>query len=208
MAFALGRMKQMCRLVMVSSSTNSGCLLERVGSIKGYQSASPGLAHAKSIVCRQKSNGRAERAVKCIINALRLYLVFRKLNWVYALPFALWGLNDLRGAIVSYSPQQLVFGRDPFRIGEVAPHTVGGGLVGATDYFRRPQDQSQLIQTKLANFHVREYQAFLKKHPSLQFQGGDRVWVQNRTDQPGLHPRLDKVWHGPAEIFHKVSTNT
>ena len=36
-------------------------------------------------------NGRAERAVQSITDALRIYLVFRKLDWVYALPFALWG---------------------------------------------------------------------------------------------------------------------
>ena len=46
---------------------------------------------------RSQSNGRAERAVQSIINALRLYLVFRKLDWIYALQFALWGLNDIPG---------------------------------------------------------------------------------------------------------------
>ena len=47
-----------------------------------------GITHAKSIVYGPHSNGRAEWAVQCIINALRLYLVFRKLDRVYALPFA------------------------------------------------------------------------------------------------------------------------
>ena len=51
-------------------------------------------------------------------------------------------------------------------------------------------------------------QAFLKKHPSLQFREGDRVWVRNRTIQPGLHPKLDRVWQDPAEILRKVSKNT
>ena len=61
-----------------------------------------GITQAKSIEYRPQSNGRAERTVQSIINALRLYLVFRKLDWVYALPFALWGLNDLPGPIAPY----------------------------------------------------------------------------------------------------------
>ena len=81
-------------------------------------------------------------------------------------------------------------------------------LEDATEYFRRAHEERQLIQSKLVDLHAREYQAFLKKHPSLQFKEGDRVSVRNRTDQPGLHPKLDRIWHGPAEILRKVSTNT
>ena len=61
-----------------------------------------GITQAKSKVYQPQSNGRAERALQSIINALQLYLVFRKLDWVYALPFALFGLNDLPGPVVTY----------------------------------------------------------------------------------------------------------
>ena len=71
----------------------------------------------------------------------------------------------------------LLAGRDPIGFGEVAPLTVDTGLEDATEYFRRAQDECQLIQSKLVDLHAREYQAFLKKHPSLQFKEGDRVWV-------------------------------
>ena len=157
---------------------------------------------------RPQSNGRAERAVECIINALRLYLVFRKLDWIYALPFALWDLNDIRGPIAPYSPHRMVFGRDPIGFGEVPPLTVDTGVEDATEYFRRAQDERQLIRSTLVDLHARGYQAFLKRHPSLQFKEGDRVWVRNRTGQPGLHPKVDRIWQGPAESLRKVSTNT
>ena len=159
-----------------------------------------GITQAKSIVYRPQSNGRAERAVQSISNALRLYLVFRKPDWVYALPFVLWDLNDLPGPIAPYSPH--------WRFGEVTPLTVDTGVEDAIEYFRRAQDERQLIQSKLVDLHARVYQAFLKKHPSVQFKEGARLWVQNRTDQSGLHPKLDRIWQGPAEILRKVSTNT
>ena len=52
----------------------------------------------------------------------------------------------------------------------------------ATEYFRRAQDERKLIPSKLVDLHAREYQAFLEKHPSLQFKEGDRVWVRHRTN--------------------------
>ena len=91
-----------------------------------------GVTQAKSIVYRPQSNGCAERAVQSIRNALRLYLVFNKLDQVYALPLALWCLNDLLGPIARYSPHRQVFGRDSIGFGEVPPLTVDNGVEDAT----------------------------------------------------------------------------
>ena len=55
------------------------------------------------------------------INTLRQYLLSRKVNWLEALLLALWGLNDLPGAVAPYSPQRLVFGRDPIGVGDLPP---------------------------------------------------------------------------------------
>ena len=167
-----------------------------------------GITQAKSIVYRPPSNGRAERAVQSLINALRLYLEFRELDWIYVLPFALWDLHDIPGPITPYSPHRLVFGRDPIGFGEVSPLTVDSGVKGVTEYFCRAQDERQFIQSKLIDLHAQEFQAFSKNWPSLQFREGDRLLLQNRTDQPSLHPKLDRIWQGPAEILRRVSTNT
>ena len=86
--------------------------------------------------------------------------------------------------------------------------TVDTGVDDTTVYFCRAQDERQLIQTRFVDLHARKYQVFVKKHLSLQFKEGDRIWVRNRTDQPRLHPQPDGIWRGPAEILPKVSTNT
>ena len=31
--------------------------------------------------------------------------------------------------------------------------------------------------------------------------------MQNRTEQPGVHPKLYRIWHGPAEILGMISAN-
>ena len=101
-----------------------------------------GITQAKSMVYRPQSNWRAERAVQSIINALRLYLVFHKLDWIYALPFALWGLNDLPGPIAPYSSHRLVFGRDPIGFGKVPPLTVDTGVGGCDRVLPRGSGQT------------------------------------------------------------------
>ena len=126
--------------------------------------------YTKSIVYIPQSNGRAERAVQSIINALRLYVVFRELGWIYALPFALWGLNNLPGPIAPFSRHRLVFGRDPIMFDEAPPLTVKSGVEVATEYFCRAQDERQLAKQQLDHLHAQEYQAVLKKHPSLRFK--------------------------------------
>ena len=78
----------------------------------------------------------------------------------------------------------------------------------ATEYSCRAHGKCQLIRTKLVDLHAQEYQALLKKHRSLQSKEGNRVWVQNRTNQPGIYPKLDRIWQGTAEIPRKASTNT
>ena len=45
------------------------------------------------------ANGRAEVAVKLVVNSLRRYLAERKCNWVHALPLALWCLNDRQSSL-------------------------------------------------------------------------------------------------------------
>ena len=72
-----------------------------------------GIETHRGVIYRPSSNGRAENAVKAVVNSLRLYYEQRKALWVNALPLAVWAVNDLPGIHGPYSPHRLVFGRDP-----------------------------------------------------------------------------------------------
>ena len=95
-----------------------------------------GFEQAESIIFRPKSNGRAERAVQSTIITLPQYLLSRTVSWLQALPLALWGLNDVPGAVAPYSPHQLVFGRDPIGVGDLPRVPDSGGCEGATRFLR------------------------------------------------------------------------
>ena len=80
-----------------------------------------------SIIYRPKGNGRAEAAVRAIVQILRLALTERGQTWMQALPWALFQQNSLPGIIMPFSPHEIVFGREPPGLGDIPsckPHKV------------------------------------------------------------------------------------
>ena len=83
--------------------------------------------------------------------------MYGTLDWVYALPLALWGLNDLPGAVAPYSPHRWYFARNPLGLAISPPPTVDPGVEDAAKYFHRAQEERRLVQTKPTYLHTREY---------------------------------------------------
>ena len=148
------------------------------------------IEQANSIIYRPKSNGRAERAVQSTINILRQYLLSRKVSWLEALPLALWGLNDLPGAVAPYSPRRLVFGHDSKGVGKLPPVVDSEGCEDATRLFKRVAAERELVQERLESIHKKQFDKFLKADPPSVFVAGDRVWVQNRDEERGKLSRV------------------
>ena len=71
------------------------------------------------------------------------------MSWLEALPLALWGLNDLPGAVAPYSPHWLVFGRDPIRLGDLPPVVDSEECEDTTESFKRVAAEGELVQEKL-----------------------------------------------------------
>ena len=126
---------------------------------------------------------RAERAVQSTINTLRQYLLSRKVSWLEALPLALWGLNDLPGALAPYLPHQLVFGRDPIGVGNLPLVVDSEGCEDATQFFKRVAAEKELVQENLEAIHKKQLDKVLKEHPPSVVVAGERVWVQNRDEE-------------------------
>ena len=134
--------------------------------------------------------------------ALRQYLLSRKMNSLQALPLALWGLNDLPGAVSPYSPHRLVFGRDPLGVADLPPVVDSEGCEDATKDFPRVAAERELVQEKLQAIHKKQLDKFLEQHPPSVSVAGDRVWLQNRDEE---REKLGGVWQGPAQIIDKIS---
>ena len=95
------------------------------------------------VVYRPKGNGRAETAVRLTIESLRKIVnevTHQSVNWVTALPSALWNLNDLPGVYNPYSPHFLGFGRNPIAFGDVPPPGGAPTLSGCHRILWHPEE--------------------------------------------------------------------
>ena len=161
-----------------------------------------GIETHRGVIYRPSSNGRAENAVKAVVNSLRLYLEQRKALWVNALPLAVWAVNDLPGIHGPYSPHRLVFGRDPIGFGDCPP-VQDDCAEDALTFFSRLEKERREVQKKLKKIHAAQRNKFLQKFPTLNLLPGDKVWVKNLPGQS----KLDRLWQGPCEVERVISAS-
>ena len=115
-----------------------------------------GISTHESVIYDQKTNGRAERAVKSVVETLRVYLQGTNTptsHRYWKLPLTLWGLNDLPDAIAPYSPHRLSFGRDPIGFRDMPPIVEENRCEDALDFFLRLGREREEVQQKLTAIH-------------------------------------------------------
>ena len=162
-----------------------------------------GIEQHFSIIYRPKGNGRAEAAVRAIVQILRLALAEKSQSWIQALPWALFQQNTLPGLILPHSPFEIVFGRQPPGVGDIPsckPHRVS---VSCEEWFETVDKFRKSIQARVTKIHDRVRKAFLDDHNSPVFEPGDKLWIRNsapRTDST----KLDPLWTGPCEILERL----
>ena len=164
-----------------------------------------GISSHKSVIYDHKTYGRAERAVKSVVETLRVYLQETNTptsQWYWKLPLALWGLNDLSGAVAPYSPHRLLFGRDPIGFGDMPPIVDENGCEDALDFFLRLGRELKELQQKLTAIHEKHEKEFRKAHPEKLWEVGDRVWVRDLPKGEDRHfDKLARIWSGPYEVL-------
>ena len=122
-----------------------------------------GISSHESVIYDHKTNGWAERAVKSVVETLRVYLQETNTptsQWYWKLPMALWGLNDLPGAIAPYSPHLPLFGRDPIGVRDMPPIVEENGCEHAFDFFLRLGREREEVQQKLTAIHEKHEKEF------------------------------------------------
>ena len=166
-----------------------------------------GVEQHQSTVYRPRSNGRAEAAVKAVVNMLRKVLSQRKSdNWMDVLPVALWAINDSPGVVSHLSPHKIVFGRDCPAFGdEPALHTPRVSVTGE-EWINYMKQLREDVQKDLTKVHEQEKAGFDRRHPGIKvFNPGDRVWLELLKDD---RSKLDPKYMGPCEVLDRVHDDT
>ena len=170
-----------------------------------------GVEKYHSIAYRPQGNGRAEAAVRPVLDILKRFACQRYHKkkevriWVETLPMALFVLNNMQGIIAPYSPHRIVFGRDPGGALEVAPLNLPNVNVTAEDWFHKMQKLWTHVKEKLTSIHEKLTQKFELTHKVVHFDQGDAVWV--KIKEKDVEHKLDPTYLGPCEILEVVRPN-
>jgi hypothetical protein len=161
-----------------------------------------GIVQHTSIIYRPRGNGRAETAVRSVVEMLRRSLAEFPSSWIQALPWAIWQINDLPGVDGEHSPHHIVFGREGIGLGDAPSLRMGRQSLQAEHWFEQVASLRQQVQAKISGPHERLRLKFQKFQKALEYQPGDRVWVRNL---PHEADKLDPLWTGPCEILSRVA---
>ena len=165
-----------------------------------------GIEQHFSIIYRPKGNGRAEAAVKAVVNLLRLSLADNPVNWISALPWAVFQTNNLPGLILPFSPFRIVFGRDPPAIGDVPSSRPSRINISCEQWFEKVDAMRKHIQEKVTKTHERIRSKYLCDFQTFIYEPGEKVWVKNSSKRTGS-TKLDPLWTGPCEIIERVASS-
>ena len=153
-----------------------------------------------AILYRPQGNGRAEAAVRLVVQMLRqtLFDLPPPTSWITALPWATYLLNIKPGVVHPHSPYSIVFGREP----------IGPGDLPSDQRFHRSDDcdawvhnmnaMRTTISHQLNAIHDKLRSHYERKHPFPTFRPGDSVWIRRA---PSEGDKLDPLWYGPCEIL-------
>jgi transposase InsO family protein len=166
-----------------------------------------GVEQHQSSAYTPQSNGRAENAVKAVVNICRRTLLELKRDWVENFPTCVFLMNSIPGVISEFSPHQIVFGRDPPYFGDTndlhLPHSMS---VEAESWLLNLKEKRVFIAKTLNKIHAEESAKFNDDHPPpTKFREGDRVLVRLRALE---RHKLDPVWCGPCEVLKHVHKDT
>jgi hypothetical protein len=170
-----------------------------------------GINHRTVQAFNPRANGRAERAVAQLIQALRTTLrKLKKANWAEVLPMAAYLLNSAPSD-GGYSPYEVVHGRVPVLLGEQQPLPGQQRDLPAHTFFHRQRKLQEKVRQVLLRRHAGVERRDRQGRPAVTdaFRPGDRAWwrwsavVARKGDANKLAPR----WHGPCLVRKVTATN-
>jgi hypothetical protein len=163
-----------------------------------------GIRQAFSHAYRPQGNGRAEMAGKQLISLLRKLNAESGINWVEALPRALFIHHGVPGE-TGLSPHQIVFGRDRNVTG--IPFRTENECEDARDFVNRMEEMDKKVSQILAERHRKAQESMNKKRKTRPaFLVGDQVWYLRPKGVGGN--KISTWWTGPYRIHARTGASS
>ena len=159
-----------------------------------------GIVHAEAISYRSATNGRAERAIAQVLDALRKLQANKGIQWPEALPTALNKIRTIAGPS-GMSPSQIVYGRDVLLDG--LPLPLEHEAEDAVAFHNRMKEVDATIQAQMCKLH-QDREAHQPKERVMTYKVAQQVWVL----RPKRHEKLSTWWCGPHVLKKQVGADT
>ena len=167
-----------------------------------------GIQQHTAVIYRPSGNGRAERAVRTVVDIVRATLNTPSVrsNWLTVLPWCIFMQNSLPGVVNGHSPNKIVYGRDLYLPGELPPLAPLPRDTRSDEFFLQLEQLRKKVHTAMTNTHNRLRNKYMQTHQQVQYEPGDKVWVQilPRDTVDRRTQKLRPLWHGPCEILGHV----
>ena len=162
--------------------------------------------HLKTTAFYPACNGLTERLNQTIISMLSMYVSHNKKDWDLILPYVTFGYNSSVQSSTKFSPNELVFGRNPLLPTDINLGVRNESYQDVNAYTDIIGDRFKIIHdmaksnNRSAAIKNKEY--YDKKRSDKQFSVGDIVLLQKGSTRLN---KIDTRYVGPYEIVEVIS---
>ncbi|GFV54136.1 retrovirus-related Pol polyprotein from transposon 412 [Trichonephila clavipes] len=156
-----------------------------------------------------QSDGMVERFNRTILNSLSHLVSSNQQDWDKKLPFFLLAYRRAVYDTTSYSPFQMLFGRDLRLPADLLFRRPPDAPLASEDYIQklqaRMEEMHHLARERIGIASEKMKTRYDARAAVHDFHEGDKVWLWNPKRRKGLSPKLQTYWEGPYTVLKRLN---
>ncbi|GFV97331.1 retrovirus-related Pol polyprotein from transposon 412 [Trichonephila clavipes] len=149
-----------------------------------------------------------ERFNRTILNSLSLLVSSNQQDWDKKLPFFLLAYRSAVHETTSYSPSQMLFGRDLRLTADLLFSRPPDAPLAPEDFIEkleaRMEEMHHLARERIGMASEKMKTRYDARATGHDFHEGDKVWLWNPKRRKGLSPKLQTNWEGPYTVLKRL----
>ncbi|GFX71951.1 retrovirus-related Pol polyprotein from transposon 412 [Trichonephila clavipes] len=156
-----------------------------------------------------RSDGMVERFNRTILNSFSLLISSNQLDWDKKLLFFLLVYRSAVHVITSFSPSQMLFGRDLLLPADLLFSRLPDAPLAPEEYIvklqARVEEMHHLARERIGMAFKKMKTRYDARATGHDFHEGDKVWLWNPKRHKGISPKLQTNWEGPYGVLKRLN---